>query len=602
MSEDELRISTRSPRPGLGWKTWQVAKVVQARLRFIAVLAAVGLVIGYWDNLNNYYEKWSRPLYGQKGEVESDVEYFCPMHPAIVRPDNKEKCPICHMDLAKRKKGTDEAEPLAAGTVSRVQLTPYRVVLAGVRTVPVRSRILSRHISAFGSVEFNEAKLSHIATRQKGRIVKLFANFTGQRVKKGEKLAVLDVRYDKTLMLTLDELRRAREYRDPKMEGMARRKLRLWDIDDKQIEDFLRSGEGVTEMVVRSPQSGHVIKKYQREGGFVEDGTPLYDVADLDSVWIEAQVYESDQALLQVGQRVQATTLALPNQVFDGTLDFIYPHLDEGTRSLTVRFHIPNKSHRLRPGMYTTVQVEIPPARIVALSNALAQQAAEENAIDALARAVAAPAGLNMPAGLSPLIQAAGGQAMLQSGLILAVPDSAIIDTGSLQIVYREAESGVYEGVAVQLGPRLTEPGSTVAWYPVLRGLREGENIVTNGSFLIDAETRLNPASGSIYFGGGGKSESPAVAVRPSTPPDEDAEETKIRTRLATLSSVDRKLAQAQKYCPVQRSNRLGSMGPPVKVIVENRPVFLCCKGCASEAKASPRKTLEFVEKREGRR
>lgn len=602
MPEGDISYSM-PPKHGFGWKTWQVVKVVQARLRFVAILAAVGLVIGFWDTINNHYEKWTRPLYGQKREAESDEEYFCPMHPSIVRPDNKEKCPICHMDLAKRKKGADKAEPLAAGTVSRVQLTPYRVVLAGVQTMPVRSLVLSRQIATFGSVEFNETKLAHIATRQKGRIAKLFANYTGQAVKKGEKLAVLDVRYDRVLMLTLEELRDARKNREREMEDMARQKLRLWDIEEEQIQDFLRTGKNRTETVIRSPIGGHVIKKYQREGGFVEDGTPLYDVADLDSVWIEAQVYESDQALLQVGQRVEATTSGLPNQVFDGTLDFIYPHLDESTRSLTVRFHIPNQGHRMRPGMYATVKIEVSPARIAALSNALALEGAEEAAIETLAHALAAPAGPSLGIGLRSLVTAAGREAMLQRGSVLAVPDSAIIDTGSRQIVYREAEPGVYEGIAVHLGPRLMEPGNTIAWYPVLQGLSEGEKIVTNGSFLIDAETRLNPAAGSIYFGGsGGKSESAAVAVRPSTPPEEDDDEKKIRTSLAMLNAADRQIAQAQKFCPVQRSTHLGEMGSPVKVTIEGRPVFLCCKGCMKEAKANPQKTLEFVDKRGGRR
>ncbi len=138
MSERDIRFHARPPRHGFGWKTWQVLKVVQARLRFIAILVAVGLVIGFWDNINNHYEKWTRHLSAHQHEVSPDIEYFCPMHPFIVRDDNKEKCPICHMDLAKRKRGAGEPEPLAPGTISRVQLSPYRVVLAGVRTTPVR--------------------------------------------------------------------------------------------------------------------------------------------------------------------------------------------------------------------------------------------------------------------------------------------------------------------------------------------------------------------------------------------------------------------------------------------------------------------------------
>src|SRR6202007_1949288 len=107
--------------PGFWWKTWLVLKVFQARLRFIAILAVIGTVIGSWNTINNYYEKWTRPLNGQPAVASPDTEYFCPMHPFIVRDNPKDKCPICHMDLARRKKGLDGPEALPPGTVSRVQ-------------------------------------------------------------------------------------------------------------------------------------------------------------------------------------------------------------------------------------------------------------------------------------------------------------------------------------------------------------------------------------------------------------------------------------------------------------------------------------------------
>jgi Cu(I)/Ag(I) efflux system membrane fusion protein len=231
---DANGTSSRSAQPpapdhGFWWKTWQVVKVVQARLRFVALLAAVGAVLASWDTLSNYYDKWTRPLVGQDTAAAPDTEYFCPMHPFIVRDNPKEKCPICHMDLAKRKKGSGELEPLPPGAVSRVQLSPYRIVLAGVRTSEVRYRPLAREVTTFGSVEFNETKEAHIAARQKGRIVELFVNYTGQEVEAGEKLALLDVRYSPELTVTLDDLRRARKAGDKEAERMARQRLRLWD-------------------------------------------------------------------------------------------------------------------------------------------------------------------------------------------------------------------------------------------------------------------------------------------------------------------------------------------------------------------------------------
>src|SRR5262249_35849639 len=212
------------------------------------------------------------------------------------------------------------------------------------------------------------------------------------------------------------------------------------------------------------------------------------------------------------------TTLSLPNEVFTGTLAFIYPHLDEASRTLSVRFHIPNPGHRLRPGMYANVQVAVGPAELAALARPSAGAGARESAADLLAHVVAAPTGPHPGMGLLPLFLAARRQALLHRGLVPAVPDSAVIDTGNLKVVYREAAPGVFDGVAVELGPRLARPGSTAAFYPVLAGLDAGDRVATNGSFLIDAETRLNPAAGSIYFGGsGGKGgAASAVTVRPS--------------------------------------------------------------------------------------
>jgi hypothetical protein len=183
---------------------------------------------------------------------------------------------------------------------------------------------------------------------------------------------------------------------------------------------------------------------------------------------------------------------------------------------------------------------------------------------------------------------------LLEQGLILAVPESSVIDTGNQTIVYRQTQPGVYEGVQVVLGPRMSGEGGT-PFFPLLSGLAPGEMVVTSGSFLVDAETRLNPAAGSIYFGGGGtKAGSPGgTTVRPSTPQDSDA---KIDGALASLSAADRALAAKQKYCAVLTKNRLGSMGVPIKLVLSGRPVFLCCEGCRQEATADPAAALKRID------
>src|SRR5262249_46357167 len=144
-----------------------------ARLRFIAVLVAIGAVITQWDTLMAYYDKWTRPT-DSLATVGGNVEWFCPMHPSVVRDNGKDKCPICFMPLSKRKKGDVHVEALPAGVVNRVQLSPYRVVLAGVQTWMVDYQPLSKTITAVGFVEFNERGQRKVSARTKGRIDQLF--------------------------------------------------------------------------------------------------------------------------------------------------------------------------------------------------------------------------------------------------------------------------------------------------------------------------------------------------------------------------------------------------------------------------------------------
>ncbi len=573
-----------SPLRKIWWWFDFIILVKLARLRFIAVLLAVGGLIAYWDTIKAHYDKWVRPSPAQ-AVAASDIEFWCPMHPTVVR-DKPDKCPICAMPLSKRKKGDHaEDEPLPAGVVSRVQLTPYRVALAGIETTEIGYRSLTKDIQTVGYVEFDERRLARISSRVTGksRIDKLYVNYTGQIVQKGEPLALL---YSPDLVVTVQNLLDARRSGNRDLERIAHDRLQLWGIEDDQVQQILKTGRPITHVTIRAPLAGHVIKKYPVEGEYVEEGARLYDVADLSTVWIEGQVYEDEVAFLHEGLPVSATTKAHPNRTFEGTVSFLHPHLDAATRTLRVRFDMENRSHDLRPGMFAAVKVRVPVTRLGTYRNVIFDEWRGQLAADLAWHGIANPSGVSADAGLTALLHAATRRAVVQHGLVLAVPERAVIDTGSRKIVYREAEPNVYEGVQVHLGPR------SGGYYPVLDGLEAGSRVATSGSFLIDAETRLTTGAGSTYFGASGGPSADHRAANAARPSMTEDDESKVKGALARLNATDRKLAEVQGYCPVLPQNRLGSMGVPVKVVLDGKPVFLCCKGCIKAAKGNAKKTL----------
>ena len=571
LSQDEGGL--RPPDDLHGWRrAWWwfdfLILVNIARLRFVAILVVIGVIITQWNTIIAYFEKWTRPA-ASAGAGGGQFEWFCPMHPSVVRDNPKEKCPICFMPLSKRRKGqATAAEPLPAGVVNRVQLSPYRVVLAGISTWRVDYVPLHREIVAAGLVEFDERGQKSVSARVNGRIDELLANETGQMVEAGDVLASI---YSPDLVVTVQNLLQAHKAANTDLIRDNRTRLELLGIDAPQIDEIVRSGKANTHLKIRSPISGHVIRKYVREGQYVEEGMALYDVADLSTVWIQAQVYEDDIALLPVEHTampeedgeplmVTATTRASPGEVFHGRLKFIYPHVDQATRTLTVRFEVDNPGHKLRPGSTATVRLHIAPKQLTTLDK-------------------------------SKLTT--DQQSEVSQGRLLAVPESAVIDTGDQKIVYRQTTPGVFEGVKIDVGPKMTDE-KEVVFLPVLNGVSAGDQIVTSGSFLVDAETRLNPAAGSIYFGGSsGSGGSTNTTIRASTPEDPEG---KIVAELAKLPPADRALAEKQRFCPILPNSRLGSMGPPVRLVLDGETVFLCCPGCRSQAEMNPKKTAGRVK------
>ncbi len=588
-----------------------VGLVILKRVRFIAVLAGVGLFIGYWDTVMNYWEKWTQTSSVASHELEPGHEFYCPMDPQVVRSTYESngdvpKCPICGMPLSVRTKG--EAVKLPEGITGRVQLSPERIHQAGIKTATIDYRPVARETKTVGYITFDESKLSRIVSRVEGYVEKLYVDETFTVVHKGDPLAEI---YSPELYSTARELvlaTRAGGVGD--LAAAARNKLLLLGVSQQEIDAIVASGQPLPRLVIRSPQFGYVVEKKIVAGSSVEAKMTLLEVADLSTVWVEADVYEKDIPFLQVGQKVEATVEACPDRTFSGRLTLIYPRLEAATRTNRIRFKLENPRQELRPGMFATVRINTPLESIERFKSV-----AVERPLSVRKARVTFTGHQEESPHPDPLPKGEGSGLSTQYEF-LTVPERAVVDTGSKKVVYVEREPGLFEGVEVELGPRHDD------YYPVIQGLKLGDKVAAAGSFLIDAETRLNPAAAATYFGasGGPQSGGKAVsgrlsggssqlAVAGEHSPTTDGllrERPRVSERLAhvaapteedltnieQLPEADRQLAIAQRTCPVTGA-ALGSMGVPIKITLRSQTVFLCCQGCVGKAKRSPEEMLK---------
>jgi Cu(I)/Ag(I) efflux system membrane fusion protein len=337
----------------------------------------------------------------------------------------------------------DEGSAPVPGTVA---ISPERIQMLGVRTEAVTRRSMAHTVRAVGTVATDERRIGVVNPKFEGWIEKLLVNTTGQTVRRGEPL--LEV-YSPDLVLAQREYLVARSasaemaHADPMARDNARAiadaalaRLKNWDISADQLVRLQRTGSATRTLTLRAPIAGVVMDKQALEGLHFAAGDMLYRIADLTTVWLLAEVYEQDLAQIRPGDAASITVQAYPGRVFDGRVAFVYPTVNAQTRTAKVRIEVPNPDLLLKTDMYATVEI-------------------------------AAPAG---------------------STPTLAVPDSAVLDTGTRQTVLIDRGEGRYEPRAVKLGARA---GGYAA---VLDGVREGEKVVTGANFLIDAESNLRAA------------------------------------------------------------------------------------------------------------
>jgi len=366
-------------------------------------------------------------------------------------PDMQDMKEVGGMDM-KAMSGSSDMEP------AQVSLTvsPLRQQMIGVQTALVETRRLSTTVRAVGRLTYNERRIAHVNLRISGWIENLYVDFTGQHVIKGQPLFTL---YSPELVATQEEyvlaLQAIEDIQDsplPEAHQQAqqvleasRDRLRLWMFTDDQIEDLEYRGTPTTSVTIFSPMSGYVIDKTAFQGMFVQPEDRMYTIANLSTIWVQADVFEYELPFIKKGQTATLTLEAFPGETFSGRVTFIYPYLNKETRTVQVRLVFANHQIRLKPDMYGTVLIQV------------------------------------------------------DRDPSLAVPDQAVLDSGLRQVVFVAKEKGVFEPREITLGPKV---GS---FFEVVKGLKEGERIVTSGTFLLDSESRLMATSnmmGALGMGG----------------------------------------------------------------------------------------------------
>ena len=430
-------------------------------LRILAILLVALLPLGIVS--------CSKP---NESQSASKILYTCGMHPQIVQ-DHPGDCPICGMHLEPIRKQT--ANPAAAserkikfykstmmaGEISQkpgkdsmgmdmvpvyeeeagatessiISIDPVTVQNMGIRTAEVTRGPLRKSIRTVGIVDYDETALTDVTVKYKGWIEKLFVDSTGMEVKEGESLFEI---YSPDLVSAQNEYLNVLEggASSANLKASALRKLKNFDISADQIATLEKTREIKKTLRVNAPRSGIVVEKMAVQGQMVDAGMKLYRLADLSLVWVQSQIYEQDLPSVKLGQEAQVTLTYLPDRKFEGRVTYIYPTLDEKTRTAKVRMEFHNPGLFLKPGMFTKVELK---------------------------------ANLDKSA--------------------LLVADSAILRSGEKNTVFVALEGGKFEPRTVVIGAR--GEGNT---YQVLKGLKEGERVVTSGQFMLDSESQLKEA------------------------------------------------------------------------------------------------------------
>jgi Cu(I)/Ag(I) efflux system membrane fusion protein len=422
-------------------KVGKTGAIVVAAVVLVAAFASGYALRGGSGSNEGGHDREASGTADQVAEV-----WTCSMHPQI-RQAKPGQCPICGMDLIPvAEDGGGDVGP------RQIRLSEHARLLAEVLSTPVGRANLQTEVKLVGKVDFDETAVGYITAWVPGRIDKLFVDYTGEKVKRGQSMVWL---YSPQLILAQDELIQASKMAkslgslgvggsgsaafEQTLEA-SRERLRLWGLGKKQIAAIEKSGKKSKHLTIAAPLSGVVIHKNAYQGMYVEEGTRIYTIADLSKLWIMLDAYESDLSWIKLEQEVSLDVEAYPGQKFTGKVSFIDPVISPTTRTARVRVEMPNDEGLLKPDMFVHAiihsEIELPTSN-----------------------------------GQPPLV----------------IPATAPLITGKRAVVYVEVDgdSGLYEGREVVLGPRVGDH------YIVLSGLKEGELVVVRGNFKIDSAMQI---------------------------------------------------------------------------------------------------------------
>ncbi|MEE8142292.1 MAG: efflux RND transporter periplasmic adaptor subunit [Planctomycetota bacterium] len=431
------------------------------------------------------------------------MTYYCAMHP---RQQYSEpgKCPICAMDLIPLLEDHDPG-PRA------LQMSEAAKQLADIETVEVERKLVEVQVSMVGKIEFDESKVKTITAWVAGRLERLYVDYTGIPINKGDHLVEI---YSPDLLSAQQELIEAKKSVERLRQSHSevvrastqgtleatREKLRLWGLSSEQIREIEIRGHASDHVLINAPIGGIVISKLAKQGDFVSTGTPIFRIAELSRLWLMLDAYESDLTWLRYGQQLEFTTQAFPGEVFNGRIDFIDWVVNPHTRTVKLRVNVENLDGRLKPGMFARATVH----STASGGGRVLDPSLEGKWICSMHPGVVKDKPGECTICDMPLVLATEllGSGTEKPAPVLVIPASAPLITGKRAVVYVELpdrSEPTFELREIVLGPKAGEH------YVVLDGLQEGEKVVVRGNFKIDSAMQIQ-AKPSMMNPEGGKS------------------------------------------------------------------------------------------------